>query len=87
MHKLHHMAAADDLSKGKYALALCEQMKSHTLQNDFFFRYGSQFLGPVFAVAMHRLVEQVRQYGMQQLLFMAREGFIFKKIYESSRKA
>jgi predicted HAD superfamily hydrolase len=80
--KLHHAAAGNDLSKGKYALALCEQMRSHPLRDDFFFRYGSQFLGPVFAVAMHRLVEQVSQYGINQLLFAAREGFIFKKIYE-----
>jgi predicted HAD superfamily hydrolase len=80
--KLHHAAAGNDLSKGKYALALCEQMGSHPLRDDFFFRYGSQFLGPIFAVAMHRLVEQVSQYGINQLLFTAREGFIFKKIYE-----
>ena len=80
--KLHHRAAGNDFSKGKYSLALCEQVGSHPLQNDFFFRYGSQFLGPVFAVTMHRLVEQVREYGIQQLLFAAREGFIFKKIYE-----
>ncbi|MGA2798516.1 MAG: hypothetical protein ABSE63_13120, partial [Thermoguttaceae bacterium] len=80
--KLHRAAAGNDLSKGKYVLALCEQMRSHPLQDDFFFRYGSQFLGPVFAVAMHRLVEQVGQYGINQLLFTAREGFIFKKIYE-----
>ncbi len=80
--KLHHIAAGNDFSKGKYALALCEQIRRHPLQDDFFFRYGSQFLGPVFAVAMHRLVEQVREYGLHQLLFAAREGFIFKKIYE-----
>ncbi len=80
--KLHHMAAGNDFSKGKFALALCEEIRPHLLQNNFFFRYGSQFLGPVFAVAMHRLIEQVRQYGIQQLLFAAREGFIFKKIYD-----
>ncbi len=80
--KLHRAADGNDLSKGKYALALCEQIRNHPLRDDFFFRYGSQFLGPVFAVAIHRLVEQVCQYGIQQLLFTAREGFIFKKIYE-----
>jgi len=80
--KLHHAAASSDLAKGKYALALCDNFKSHPLNGDFFFRYGNQFLGPVFAVAMHRLVEQVRQYGIHQLLFAAREGFVFKNIYE-----
>jgi len=79
---LHRAAAGNDLAKGKYTLALCEQIRNHPLRDDFFFRYSSQFLGPVFAVAMHRLVEQVRQYGINQLLFTAREGFIFKKIYE-----
>jgi predicted HAD superfamily hydrolase len=82
LQKLHRMAERNELSKGKYALALCEQFKKHRLKDDFFFSYGSRFLGPVFAVAMHRLVEQVREYGMNQLLFTAREGFIFKKIYE-----
>jgi predicted HAD superfamily hydrolase len=80
--KLHHTAASSDIAKGKYALALCENFKSHPLNGNFFFRYGSQFLGPVFAVAMHRLVEQVREYGIHQLLFAAREGFVFKNIYE-----
>jgi predicted HAD superfamily hydrolase len=80
--KLRHAADFSDVAKGRYALALCEHNNNHPLSGDFFFDYGARFLGPVFAVAMHRLVEQVSEYGIQQLLFAAREGFIFKKIYE-----
>jgi predicted HAD superfamily hydrolase len=79
---LRERAAGNDYWKGAYILAVSEQFKSRPPQDDLLYRYGRQFLGPVFAVSIHRLIEQVGEYGIQQLLFLAREGFILKKIYD-----
>jgi predicted HAD superfamily hydrolase len=79
---LRKKAAGNDYWKGAYILAVSEQLKSRPPQDDLLYRYGRQFLGPVFAVSIHRLIEQVGEYGIQQLLFLAREGFILKKIYD-----
>ena len=79
---LHHRAGRNDYYKGAYVLALCDSLKRRPPRDDFFYQYGRQFLGPVFTVFVHRLVEKVRQYGIGQLLFVAREGFLLKKIYE-----
>jgi FMN phosphatase YigB (HAD superfamily) len=79
---LHRRAAQNDYYKGAYVLALCDSLKRRPPRDDFFYQYGRQFLGPVFTVFVHRLVEKVRQYDIGQLLFVAREGFLLKKIHE-----
>ena len=67
--------------KGASVFYACSQRKS--IQNrDFFYNYGYDFLGPAYSVYIHKLIEKIQKYKIDHILFIAREGFLFKKLYE-----
>ncbi|WGZ93888.1 MAG: HAD hydrolase-like protein [Candidatus Thiothrix putei] len=56
---------------------------------DFFFRYGRDVLGPAFSVFMQGLQERLQQQAdagkpLEKLLFVARDGFLFERLYRTT---
>ncbi len=51
-------------------------------QADSLYAYGYEFLGMAYTVYIHRALEKIQQYGIDHVVFVAREGYLFKKIYE-----
>ena len=56
---------------------------------DFFFRYGRDVLGPAFSVFMQGLLERLQQQRnagqpIEKLLFVARDGFLFERLYRTT---
>ncbi|WMP18706.1 HAD-IA family hydrolase [Thiothrix lacustris] len=57
---------------------------------DFFFRYGRDVLGPAFSVFMQGLQERLQQQRdaaqpIEKLLFVARDGFLFERLYRTTQ--
>lgn len=56
---------------------------------NFFYRYGRDVLGPAFSVCMQGILERLQQQRSKQesidkLFFIARDGYLFEKLYRSS---
>jgi FMN phosphatase YigB (HAD superfamily) len=68
--------------QGAYTLRICNSLKKATLSNDFLYDYGYHFLGPAFSAYIHCVVEKIKLYKIDHVLFLAREGFLFQKIYD-----
>ncbi|MFZ5829038.1 MAG: hypothetical protein ACOY3P_03080 [Planctomycetota bacterium] len=66
---------------GPCLMELCRP-RAAKLAADQFYDYGREMLGLPFAVFSHRLIERSRELGLQQLIFVAREGFLFQQTYE-----
>jgi len=49
---------------------------------DFLFSYGFRVLGPVYAIFVARLREHLIERGTEKVFFLAREGDLFREIYE-----
>ena len=50
-------------------------------------RVGRDAVGPAFCVFIHRVIERSRSLGLQRLLFLAREGFLFRTLYDGMSRA
>jgi hypothetical protein len=58
---------------------------------NFFFRYGRDVLGPAFSVFMQGLQERLQRQQQQgqpveKLLFVARDGFLFERMYRDQEE-
>jgi len=49
---------------------------------DFLYRYGYEFLGMAYSTYVHKVIEKINQFGIDHVIFVAREGYLFQKIYE-----
>lgn len=56
----------------------------HTTLKDapFLYTYGYEFIGLAYSVYLHRVIEKVKQFEIDHLIFVAREGYLFQKIYQ-----
>ena len=54
----------------------------HSQQADFLYAYGYEFLGMAYSVYIHKVIEKINQFGIDHVMFVAREGYLFEKIYE-----
>lgn len=43
---------------------------------------GREAVGPAFCVYLHRVIERAHSLQLERLLFLAREGFVFRSLYE-----
>ncbi len=48
---------------------------------DFFHHYGAHVLGPAFSTFLLALIEKVETVKPEKLFFLARDGYLFKKMY------
>jgi glycosyltransferase involved in cell wall biosynthesis/FMN phosphatase YigB (HAD superfamily) len=53
---------------------------------DPYFRYGLEVLGPMFALFTLGLVERLRERPPQRLMFLARDGHLFMRLYDRWRE-
>ncbi|MDR1646483.1 MAG: glycosyltransferase [Zoogloeaceae bacterium] len=52
-------------------------------RDNFFFQYGLEVLGPIFSVFMLGLIERVRRNPPGAVYFLARDGELFRRMYEA----
>lgn len=85
----HRMAQRGSIWIGRHFF---EAVQTRIYQDDslnprnFFFRYGRDVLGPAFSVFVQGLQERLRQQEkdgnpVEKLLFVARDGFLFERMY------
>jgi hypothetical protein len=86
------MAQRCGIWKGRHFFE-CVQTRSQQRDGlkprDFFFRYGRDVLGPAFSVFMQGLQERLQQQAaagqpLEKLLFVARDGFLFERLYRTA---
>lgn len=53
-----------------------------TWGTDFLYRYGYEFLGMAYSVYIHSVIEKIDHFGIDHVMFVARKGYLFLKIYE-----
>lgn len=49
---------------------------------DFHYRYGYEQLGPIFCAFVIGLLEEIRRHRIEKIYFLAREGELFRILYE-----
>jgi len=80
---LLEQAKSSELWEGAALYERCLAGNQPNLQQaDALYSYGYEFLGMAYTVYMHRVLEKIQQYGIDHVLFVAREGYLFKRIYE-----
>ena len=71
------------LSKSKNKMNYVNAIiRSADKDNNELHRIGYDILGPALAVFIHNVAEQARKDGIEALFFIARDGYVMKKIYE-----
>jgi len=79
------MAARGGIWPGRMvAEAVAERLRAdpRARRDDPYFQYGLEVLGPVFATFMIGVVERVRADRPEQLMFLARDGYLFMQMYD-----
>jgi len=70
------------LWRGAFVAAAAGSFPPPQAGDPFFYDYGRTCLGFPFAVFAHRLIEQSRRGRADRLLFVARDGFLLRKLYQ-----
>lgn len=74
---LSRLGARNPYWKGEHLLAIVPPSK----EEDFFFRYGYQCLGPVFCGFVLGVMEEIERRSVNKVFFLAREGDLFRELY------
>lgn len=64
--------------KGEHLLAI---VPPPSKEEDFFFRYGYQYLGPLFCGFVLGVMEEIERSSVSKVFFLAREGDLFRELY------
>ncbi|WP_299406692.1 hypothetical protein [Acaryochloris sp. IP29b_bin.148] len=76
-------AKSSNFWQGATLYEQCISARSDILrQSDFWYAYGYEFLGMVYTVYLHKVLEKINQYGIDHVMFVAREGYLFQRVYE-----
>lgn len=78
----YYNRSRETLWRGAFVAAAAASFPPPQTSDSFFYEYGRTCLGFPFAVFAHRLIEQVRRAEADQLLFVARDGFLLRKLYQ-----
>lgn len=68
--------------RGAFVAAAAGSFPPPQAGDSFFYDYGRTCLGFPFAVFAHRLIERVSRGAADRLLFVARDGFLLRKLYQ-----
>ncbi len=80
---LAKQAESSNFWKGAALYEQCVRAHTETLENaDSLYVYGYELLGMPYSVYIHQVIERAAQTGIEHLIFIAREGYLFKQIYE-----
>jgi FMN phosphatase YigB (HAD superfamily) len=69
--------------RGAYVNAVCQPLERLPPRDSFHYEYGRGVLGLPHAAFLHGVIDRVRREGIEQLLFVAREGFLYRRLYET----
>lgn len=79
---LEKYAKSSDFWQGAEFYEQCITANKHILKEaDDLYSYGYELLGFSFSVYLHSVIEKVNELGIDHLIFVAREGYLFEKIY------
>lgn len=84
-----HMAARAGVWPGRMMAEIVAQRlraDARARRNDPYFQYGLEVLGPIFATFMLGVLERVRADAPERLLFLARDGYLFMRMYEHATR-
>ena len=74
--------SGDVFWRGAYVAELCQPLDRRPPRPDFHYDYGRRQFGLPLAVFVHAAIERAAERKLDRLLFVAREGFLLKKLYE-----
>lgn len=80
------IARRGGLWRGQHFFSVLQQrlrayQSSGSDENSFYFRYGRDVLGGAFSTFMLGLQERLRRKPVEKVLFVARDGFLFRQMY------
>lgn len=76
-------AESSELQKGAAIYEQCLAADEKDLQQaNSLYAYGYEFLGMAYSVYIHNVIEKIEQFGIDHVMFIAREGYLFQKVYE-----
>lgn len=85
------MAVSGGVWPGRRFFEMIDFSMQHDLEcqaacQDFFHHYGAHVLGPVFSAFMLGLAERIDVVKPDKLFFLARDGYLFEKMYRHWRE-
>ncbi|MGD1898950.1 MAG: hypothetical protein ACFB16_18600 [Phormidesmis sp.] len=81
---LAKQAKSSDFWKGAALYERCINGHKTSLKAaDALYTYGYELMGMSYSVYIHQVIEQVIALDIDHVMFVAREGYIFKEIYKS----
>lgn len=81
-----NMARLGGMWKGRHFFEVVEQRMARVPENGFFFRYGAEVLGAAFCTFTLGLAERLEAFKPDKVFFVARDGFVFQKLFERWRQ-
>ncbi len=78
----YYFRSQQTLWRGAFVAAAAGSFPPPHASKSFYYEYGRTCLGFPFAVFAHRLIERVSRGGANRLLFVARDGFLLRKLYQ-----
>ena len=77
--KTYNKLAAENIYwRGRHLLQL---IRPPVEERDFFYNYGFSFLGPVYSTFIYGVIAKIKEYNINNLFFIAREGELFLKLF------
>ena len=80
------MAKRGGIWTGRHFFSLVQariQQRDGLRPHNFFYRYGRDVLGAAFSVFMLGLQERLQRQAIEKVLFVARDGYLFERMYAS----
>lgn len=71
-----------ELSSALAPYAKDNESFSHNLANEDLFAIGHKILGPAFCLFVLHVIEESQRWGVSDIYFLAREGFLLRRIYD-----
>lgn len=68
-----------DTNKGQYLESFLSN--NHDAKRDYFYNFGYERFGPVLYGFIKWMYEDLKKEGIQEVYFMARDGYIMQKVY------
>jgi FMN phosphatase YigB (HAD superfamily) len=82
------LAAAGRVWPGRMLAEVVAQrlrVDARAKRDDPHFQYGLEVIGPIFSVFMLGVLEQLRAQPVDQVMFLARDGYLFQRMYERAQ--
>lgn len=68
-------------------LDIVNELSKEDTESDLFYKLGKEVIGPVFTLYIQHVIDTVREKQIDEIFFLAREGYLFQKIYDDLKKS